>query len=152
MTMEEKLSQLHIQLKESKDISKDVSAYVRTGSLVFTSGMLPFQKDGSVPKGRVGQDFTTEQAQTFVRDVCVELLSILNDAACGLDHVRRIVMLQCYVNCTPDYMEQSVLFNTASDLFGAIFGEKGKHARFALGMNALPMNVPVEISLIAEVE
>lgn len=87
-----------------------------------------------------------------MRDVAAQLLCALKTAAGDLDNIGQIVMLQCFANAVSDYSEQSVLFNPASELFTAVFGESGKHARFALGMGSLPMNVPVEISVIAEMK
>ena len=152
MKIEEILSELNIKLRKTEDISKEIASYVRTENLVFTSGMIPHNADGTVPKGKVGREFTTEQAKSFVYDVGIELLSILNTAAGGLDKVRRIVYFQCYVNSVPEYTEQSVLFNTISELFYKVFGERGKHSRFALSVGSLPMGVPVEVALVAEVE
>jgi enamine deaminase RidA (YjgF/YER057c/UK114 family) len=152
MRIEERLSKLNIRLKRTEGISKEIASYVKSGNLVFTSGMIPRNADGTMPQGKVGREFTTVQAQSFVYDVGIELLSILNTAAGGLENVRRVVYLQCYVNSVPEYTEQSVLFNTVSELFYNVFGEKGKHSRFALSVGALPMGVPVEIAVVAEVE
>ena len=140
MKREEIAAGLGIELGEAQDISSDVAAFRKAGKLIFTSGLVPHE------------DYTTQQAQAYVRDVAAQLLCALKTAAGDLDNIGQIVMLQCFANAVNDYSEQSVLFNPASELFTAVFGESGKHARFALGMGSLPMNVPVEISVIAEMK
>ena len=144
MKREEIAAGLGIELGEAQDISSDVAAFRKAGKLIFTSGLVPHEPDGSIARGKVGQDYTTQQAQAYVRDVAAQLLCALKTAAGDLDNIGQIVMLQCFANAVSDYSEQSV--------FTAVFGESGKHARFALGMGSLPMNVPVEISVIAEMK
>lgn len=152
MKRESTIKAMGIELGDCGDISRDVASYRIAGKLVFTSGLVPRNADGSMARGKVGLDFTTEQAQEHVRNVAIQLLGALKAAAGDLDRVKQIVMLQCYANALTDYTEQSVLFNPASELFTGVFGEAGRHARFAVGMGSLPMNVPIEISLIAELE
>lgn len=152
MKIAEKLAELNIKLTPAEDISPAIGAYAKTGSLIFTSGMVPPATNGVRPKGKVGREFTTVEAQKYVRETAIELLGVLDTAAGSLDNIKQIVSLQCFVNSVPEYTEQSILFNTASDLFYEIFGEKGKHSRYALSMGSLPMGVPVEIAVIAEVE
>lgn len=152
MKREEIAAGLGIELGEAQDISSDVAAFRKAGKLIFTSGLVPHEPDGSIARGKVGQDYTTQQAQAYVLDVAAQLLCALKTAAGDLDNIGQIVMLQCFANAVSDYSEQSVLFNPASELFTAVFGESGKHARFALGMGSLPMNVPVEISVVAEMK
>lgn len=152
MDVESRLKNLGISLSDASDISDDVTAYRVAGKMIYTSGLIPHNPNGSIAVGKVGTDISTEKAAEYVHDVAVQLLSALNAAADGLDNIKQIVMLQCFANAAADYTEQSKLFNPASELFSSVFGENGKHARFALGMGSLPMNVPVEISVIAEMK
>ncbi len=150
MNREEQLNQLGITLEIAQDLTKDVASFCVAGNMIYTSGLVPHNLDGSIAHGKIGKDYTTAQAQVFVKDVAVQLLSALKTAAGDLDNIKQIVMVQCYANAVVDYSEQSGLFNPASELFTTVFGECGKHARFALGMGSLPMNVPVEIAVIAQ--
>jgi enamine deaminase RidA (YjgF/YER057c/UK114 family) len=150
MKREDILKELGISLPKCSGISQEVAAYKVAGKLIYTSGLVPRNPDGTFVAGKLGREYTSAQGQAFVKDVAVQLLSALQDAAGGLDNIRQIVMLQCFVNADPGYSEHSLLFNPASELFTSVFGEDGRHARYALGMSSLPMNVPVEISVIAE--
>ncbi|MFR3290563.1 MAG: RidA family protein [Lachnospiraceae bacterium] len=153
MKREEIAAGLGIELGEAQDISSDVAAFRKAGKLIFTSGLVPHEPDGSIALRKSGPGlYHTAGPGIRVRDVAAQLLCALKTAAGDLDNIGQIVMLQCFANAVSDYSEQSVLFNPASELFTAVFGESGKHARFALGMGSLPMNVPVEISVIAEMK
>lgn len=146
------LKELGISLAKTSDISHDIASFKVTGKLIYTSGLIPHNPDGSIASGKIGRDYTTAQGQSFVRDVAAQLISALDTAAGGLDNIKQIVMLQCFANSVADYSEQSLLFNPASEIFTSVFGDDGKHARYALGMGSLPMNVPVEIAVIAEMK
>ena len=127
--------------------------YVRTGNLLYLAGHIPFKEDlKSLHVGKVGKDYTTEQAAKFAERVGLLLTGTLKKAVGDLDRVVRIVKLVGFVNCTDDFTQQPEVINGCSNLLGAIFGpERGTHARSAVGTNSLPRNVPVEIELIAEV-
>ena len=124
---------------------------VRTGNLIFLSGHGPVGKD-RVITGKLGSDLTVEQGYEAARVVAIGLLGSLKATIGDLDKVRRIVKLLGMVNCDPAFMEQPRVIDGASDLLVEVFGEKGKHARSAVGMNALPFNIAVEIEMIVEVE
>jgi enamine deaminase RidA (YjgF/YER057c/UK114 family) len=102
--------------------------------------------------GKVGSDLTPEQGYKAARQTTLALLTSLKAEIGDLDKVKRIVKLLGMVNCDPDFTEQPKVINGASDLLVELFGDKGKHARSAVGMNALPMNMAVEIEMIVEVE
>lgn len=124
---------------------------VRTGNLIFLSGHGPVGKD-RVITGKLGSDLTVEQGYEAARVVAIGLLGSLKATIGDLDKVRRIVKLLGMVNCDPAFMEQPRVIDGASDLLVEVFGEKGKHARSAVGMNALPFNIALEIEMIVEVE
>ncbi len=135
---------------------KPVAAYVPfvcTGNLIFISGQLPFS-DGIVKfTGPVPTSLSIEQAAEAARLCTINALSVLRDACSGdLDQVTRIVRIAVFVQSANGFDAQPKVANGASDLLVAIFGEAGKHARAAVGINALPLNASVEVELIAEVK
>ena len=124
---------------------------VRTGNLVFLSGHGPFQ-DGQLIRGKLGDDLEVEAGAEAARAVMVQLLASLRAEIGSLDRVSRIVKLLCMVNCTPDFGQHPAVANGASDLLVELFGESGRHARSAVGMQSLPMGMAVEIEMIVEIE
>jgi len=124
---------------------------VCTGNLVFLSGHGPVLENGSLIKGKIGADLTLEEGYIAARHVALVLLASLKSEIGDLDKVRRVVKLLGMVNCTPDFVDQPKVINGASDLLVELFGDRGKHARAAVGMNALPLNIAVEIEMIVEV-
>lgn len=152
MNAENKLKELGLKLPPAaKPVANYVSA-VRTGNLVYLSGHGPLRNDGTTITGKVGTDLTLEEGYEAARRVAVGLLGSLKAEIGNLDKVRRVVKLLGMVNCTPDFTDQPKVINGASDLLVKVFGDKGKHARSAVGMNSLPMNISVEIEMIVEVE
>lgn len=152
-TPDEKIKSLGLQLPPvSKPIANYVK-YVRTGNLIYLSGHGPTKADGTNITGKVGKDLTIEQGYEAAKITGLNLIATLKDALGGdLSKVKRIVKVNGYVNCLPDFTEQPKVINGCSDLFVAVFGEKGKHARAAMGMVALPSNIAVEIEIVVEVE
>ena len=152
MKVERKLKELGLELPDApKPVANYVTA-VRSGNLVFLSGHGPVKEDGTLITGKVGTDRTWEQGYEATKRVTLGLLSSLKAEIGDLDKVRRVVKLLGMVNCTPDFEDQPKVINGASDLLVELFGEKGKHARSAVGMNSLPSNISVEIEMIVEVE
>ena len=127
--------------------------YVKTGNLISISGQLPLDIDGKLPYlGKVGQEVSAEDANKAARLCAINIIAQLNAALDGdLDRVVRIVKLGAFVNCIDSFPVQPAVVNGASDLMVEIFGNKGKHSRSAVGTNALPLNVPVEIDALIEV-
>jgi enamine deaminase RidA (YjgF/YER057c/UK114 family) len=125
---------------------------VRSGNLIFLAGHGPTKKDGTNITGKVGKDLTVEQGIEAARTTAVSLLSTLQGELGDLNKVKRIVKVNGWVNCAEDFTDQPKVINGCSDLLVAVFGEKGKHARAALGANALPSNIAVEIEMVVEVE
>lgn len=123
--------------------------FVQTGKLVFLSGHIA-KKDGKPWVGQLGKNMTTEEGKAAARAVAIDLMGTLQAAAGELGKVKRIVKVMSLVNSTGDFTEQHLVTNGASELFGEVFGDAGKHARSAFGVAQIPMGACVEIELIAE--
>ena len=149
MKIEVLLKEKGIELPEATKPVANYVTSVRTGNLIFTSGHGP-QKH--IPLGKVGKELTIEQGYEAARNTALCLISTLKDALGDLDKIKRIIKLVGFVNCAEDFKDQPKVVNGASDLFVEIFGDKGKHARSAIGMYQLPNGIPVEIELVVEVE
>lgn len=150
---EQKLKELGLQLPPASKPIANYVKYVRTGNLLFLAGHGPTKADGTNIMGKVGKDLTIEQGYEAAKVTTLSLIASLKDALGGdLSKVKRIVKVNGYVNCLPDFTEQPKVINGCSDLLVAVFGDKGKHARAAMGMVALPNNIAVEIELVVEVE
>lgn len=152
MLVEKKLKELGIEL--FLDI-KPIGSYlpfVQTGNLIYVSGQGPSIEGKYVDYiGKVGSDISKEKAKEAARVTAVNLISILKNAAGDLDRIKKIVSVHGYVNSTPDFNEQPYVIDGASELLIELFADKGKHARCALSALSLPLNICVEIELIAEV-
>lgn len=147
-----KLSELGIKLPEpTKPMANYVKA-VRTGNLIYLAGHGPTKPDGSNITGKVGRDLTIEEGYQAARLTAINLIATLKSEVGDLNKVKRIVKVLGMVNCHSDFTEQPKVINGASDLFVGLFGDKGKHARSAVGMGSLPSNIAVEIEIVVEVE
>jgi enamine deaminase RidA (YjgF/YER057c/UK114 family) len=150
---ESRLKEMGITLPEmSKPVANYVK-YVQTGKLIYLSGHGPKNSKGEDISGKVGDGTTIDQGYEAARACAIQMLSTLKGATGGdLRKVKRIVKVFGMVNCTTGFTDQPKVMNGCSDLLVAVFGEKGKHARSAVGMHALPNNIVVEIEMIVEVE
>lgn len=147
---EQRLSELGLALPT---MPKPVASYlpaVQSGSWLFVSGMLPFQNGTVLHPGRLGDAVTVEQGATAARQAVLNGLAVVAEAAGSLRRVGRVVRMTGYVASTPEFHQQPAVMNGASDLLSALFGEKGRHSRVAVGVAALPLNAPVELDLIIE--
>ncbi|CAB3785522.1 RidA family protein [Pararobbsia alpina] len=129
------------------------AAYVmsaQTGNTVFLSGHIA-KRDGKVWAGKLGADLVTAQGRDAARAIAIDLIATLHAHTGDLNRVTRIVKVMSLVNSTPDYTEQHLVTNGASELFDEVFGDAGKHARSAFGVAQIPLGACVEIELIAEV-
>lgn len=125
------------------------TGYSREGNLLYLSGHLPQMLDGTLMKGRLGENFTVEEGQAAARQCALNLLATIKGACGDLDNVQRVLRVTGYVNSTADFTSQPVVINGCSDFFGEVFGvEVARHARSAVGVNVLPLGVPVEIEAI----
>ena len=151
MSAEKRLKALGIELgKVSAPVANYVNA-VRTGNLLFLAGKGPRPQDGVRPSGKVGREYTVEQAYQHARTVGIDLLAVMRSELGSLDRVKRVVKLLGMVNGTPEFTDHPRVINGCSDLFVEVFGDAGRHARSAVGMGSLPNNIPVEIEVIVEV-
>jgi enamine deaminase RidA (YjgF/YER057c/UK114 family) len=150
--LEQRLRELGLELPPGARSVGNYLPYVRSGNLVI-SVQGPLWGDELRFQGRLGRDFTLEQGQDAARLVMLNLLVQLRAACDGdLDRVRRCVRLGGFVNSTPDFNQQTLVMNGASDLIIAILGERGRHARFVVGCSSLPFDLAVEIEGMFEVE
>ena len=150
--VEIRLAELGLPLPE---VGAPVANYVntvRTGNLVYTAGKGPKGPDGAYITGKLGEDLSVEQGYEAARLAAVQLLAALKAELGDLNKVRRIVKVTGMVNATPGFSDHPKVINGCSDLLVAVFGERGKHARAAVGMGSLPMNIAVEIEMVVEVE
>ena len=152
MTIEQRLVELNITLPQA---AAPVAAYVPTvemGGLLHISGQVSFAEDGSLIKGRLGEDMDLEGGQLAARRCGVMLLAQIKAALGSLDRVERIVKLGVFVNSAPSFTDQPKVANGASELMQEVFGEAGRHARSAVGVAVLPLGVAVEVDAIVAVK
>ena len=151
MSPEERLAEMGLSVPE---VAKPVAAYVpaiRTGSYVFTSGQLPMREGQLITTGKVGGEVTAEEAVECARQCALNALAAVRAEIGDLAQVKRIVKVVAFVASTPDFTGQPGVANGASELFGDVFGEAGRHARSAVGVPVLPLDAPVEVELLVEV-
>ena len=152
MSAEKKLRDLGIELPQApKPLANYVPA-VRAGSLLFVSGHGPYNDGKTVTSGKLGKELTIDQGYQTARNVALNCLASIKATIGDLDKVKRVIKLLGMVNCTEDFKDQPKVMNGASDLLAQVFGDAGKHARSAVGMQALPNGIPVEIEMIVEVD
>ena len=152
MRIEKRLQEMGLALPKLGPVVGSYARAVRTGSLVYLAGHLPNYPGGKVYKGKVGRDISVEEGYQAARQAALCLLSSLKEEAGNLDKVQRIVKVVGFVNCADDFLDQSRVVNGASELFMELFGERGRHARSAVGAPQLPTGAPVELEAIVEVE
>jgi len=149
--IESRLAELGLALPE---VPVPVASYVncvRTGNLVFLSGGLPVDGDVRIV-GKAGTGVDLDRAQAAARMIVLNRLAVLKAELGDLDRVVRIVALNGFVNCGPEFTQHPAVLNGASDLLVAVFGDKGKHSRTAVGVPSLPFDVVVELNMVVEVE
>ncbi len=149
---ETKLKAMKIELPV---LSKPLANYVhvvRSGNLLFLAGKGPSKSDGTYITGKVGKDLTIEKGSEAARLTAINQLAVLKAELGSLNKVKRIIKVLGMVNCEADFKDHPKVINGFSDLLVEVFGEKGKHARSAVGMCSLPNNMAVEIELIVEIE
>lgn len=157
MNPEKKIESLNFVIP--KGISKALGSYVpivRVDNLVFISGQIPLDIDSPTNDlkyiGKVGKQISIEDAQLACKICCLNAISILKNLVGDLDKVKRIVKITGYVNCEETFIEHPRVINGASDFLIEIFGEIGRHSRVAVGVNSLPLNAPVEIDFIIQLQ
>src|SRR6516162_3211834 len=145
---DKKLKEIGIELYTPTKPMANYVKVVRTGNLLYFAGHGPTKADNSNITGKVGKDLTLEQGYDAAKQTGIALLSTLKGEVGDLNKVKRIVKVLGMVNCTENFTDQPKVINGFSDLMVAVFGEKGKHARSAVGMYMLPSNIAVEIEMI----
>lgn len=147
---EAKLSQLGIDLKMPGTPVANYVHVVRTGNLLFLAGKGPKKSDGKNVVGKLGSDLTITEGYEAARWAGINQLAVLKSELGNLNKVKRIVKVKGMVNAIPEFTDHSKVINGYSDLMVEVFGEKGKHARAAVGMGSLPGNMAVEVEMVVE--
>jgi len=151
VTPEERLAELGLAVPE---VAKPLASYVpavRSGQHVYTAGQLPLREGELITTGKVGGEVTEEQALECARQCGLNALAAVRAEIGELSAIKRVVKVVVFVASTPDFTGQPAVANGASDLFGEVFREAGRHARSAVGVAALPRDAPVEVELVVEV-
>jgi enamine deaminase RidA (YjgF/YER057c/UK114 family) len=151
MSPEDRLKELGIELLEPPSPLGSYVPVIRTGNLVFLSGILPLVEGKLLRQGKVGEDITIDDAREDAKRVVMNALAVLRSHIGSLNTVKRCIKITGYIASSPDFTEQPKVLNAASDLLHEIFGEAGRHARAAVGVTVLPLNASVEIEFIFEV-
>jgi enamine deaminase RidA (YjgF/YER057c/UK114 family) len=151
-TREQKLEQLGYPLDRVPKPGALYKPVVVHGTTAYVSGAVPFDGDGNLAsKGKVGADITLEEAQKAAALCAANVLRVVRAELGSLDRIVRILRVGGYVNCTPDFTDQHLVINGASQLFFDVLGEPARHARTAIGMAQLPLGSSVEVDAILEV-
>jgi enamine deaminase RidA (YjgF/YER057c/UK114 family) len=151
MSATARLGQLGIELPE---VAKPLASYVpavRSGNLVYTAGQLPMQAGKLAAVGKIGAEVTPEQGKALARICALNALAAV-DSVVGIDAVTQVVKVVGFVASAPGFNGQPGVVNGASDLLAEVFGDHGSHARSAVGVSELPLDAPVEVELVVEVE
>jgi enamine deaminase RidA (YjgF/YER057c/UK114 family) len=151
MSPEEKLKELGIEFPEAPSPLGCYIPFVRTGNLVFLSGILPLIEGKLLRQGKVGENIKIDEAREDARIATINALSILKSNLGSLSNVKKCIKITGYVASAPDFIDQPEVLNAASDLLFEVFGEGGRHVRSAVGVNVLPLNSPVEIEFIFQI-
>jgi enamine deaminase RidA (YjgF/YER057c/UK114 family) len=151
MSAEAKVKELGLTLPEPKPVGNYVPGVI-VGNLLYLSGQGPVRGGVPMVRGKVGRDLSVEDAQKVAREVGINLLGSARTVLGSLDRVRRIVKVLGMVNSADGFGDQPKVINGFSDLMVEVFGDKGRHARSAVGMAELPMGIPVEIEMILEID
>jgi enamine deaminase RidA (YjgF/YER057c/UK114 family) len=151
-SIEDRLRELNIELPAAPAAVGAYVPVIRTGNLVITSGQLPWVGDRLAYTGKLGADLTLAEGNEAARICALNAVAQLKAAVGTLDRVRQIVRLEGYVHCGPGFRQHPQVLNGASELFNALFGERGRHTRTALGIHEMPLDAPVQLVVWAEVE
>lgn len=147
-TPQDRLAALGIELPPAPPPIANFVTHVIEGNMLYLSGQGPREADGLLHTGKVGSEVSTQKAYDDARLTGINLLAVMREALGDLSRVRRVVKLLGMVNAAPDFKEHPQVINGCSDLFNAVFGEAGRHARSAVGFGSLPGNITVEIEAI----
>jgi enamine deaminase RidA (YjgF/YER057c/UK114 family) len=151
-SIESRLKELGVVLPQAAAPAANYVPFIRMGDLILTAGQLPLKDGKLVATGLLGRDLDTALGKEAAKLCAVNILAQAKAALGDLEKIRRLAKITVFVASTPDFTEQHLVANGASDLLVAVLGERGKHARSAVGTAALPLNAPVEVEAIIEVE
>ena len=151
MSFEQTVTELGISLPTPPSPVGTYVPAVRSGDLLFLSGVIPFRDGTLIARGKLGKDLTVEQGYEAARIALINALAIIRGEVGSLDRVIRVVRMVGYVASAEGFVQQPAVINGASDLLVKIFGDVGRHARIAVGAAELPLNAPVELELILKV-
>ncbi|HEY9184188.1 MAG TPA: RidA family protein [Salegentibacter sp.] len=143
---EERIAELGIELPEVREPSANFVKWRQVGNLLYLAG------EGSPEKGTLGKDLSTEEGREAARNTGIRILATLKAATGDLNRIKQFVKVRGMVNSAPDFYEQPQVINGFSDLMFEVFGERGKHARAAVGHVSLPSNIAIEIEVVVELE
>jgi len=152
MSFEKKLREMGITIPEAP---KPVAAYVpavKIDKYVYTAGQIPFVEGKLKYKGKLGKDLSIEEGYEAAKISAINCLSAVKSLIGSLDNIEKVVKVTGFVNSAPGFNEQPKVVNGASEFLGEVFGEKGAHARSAVGVNELPLDAPVEIEMIVKIK
>lgn len=152
--IEARIKQLgHVLPKVPADPKGNYMTYIKYGTTIYLAGHLPQPAGGELMTGRLGETMNVEEGKLAARMAALQMMSSIKKACGDLDKVKKILKLTGYVNSTNDFTAQATVMNGCSDLFGEVFGvEVGRHSRSAIGVNVLPLGIPVENEGIIEIE
>jgi enamine deaminase RidA (YjgF/YER057c/UK114 family) len=151
MTPEQKLETLGIVLPTGSSPAANYVNAVRSGAMLYIAGKAPLPVDGALPKGRLGQEFSSEEGYAFARSACVDLIAVMKNELKSLERVARVVEVQGFLNAVVEFEDHAVVLNGASDLLVEVFGPAGVHARSVLGASSLRGGLPVILKATVEV-
>jgi enamine deaminase RidA (YjgF/YER057c/UK114 family) len=151
MTVEETVSQLGITLPSPPAPAGSYVPVVVSGNLAFVAGQIPMEAGQVKFRGKVGKDLSLEAGQQAARLCTINALAQLKAALGSLDRIKRFVKVTGFVSCDPTFTDQPKVINGASDFLVQVFGEKGRHARAAVGVSSLPLDSAVEVEFIVEI-
>lgn len=152
MTIEERVKELEIELPGRYGAIANYVPVTRDGNILYLAGTGPSSGASALVRGRLGQDMGVEEGYQAARLAAINALAILRQELGSLDRVERILRMTGYIHAVPDFEQHPAVLDGASDLLVAVFGERGRHARAAVGVGSLPMGLPVEIELTVRVE
>ena len=151
MIIEAKLAELGIDLPEAPAPVAAYQPWIRAGSLIFTSGQLPFRNGEISYAGKLGAELSNEDGYQAARQAALNAIAHIKSATGDLDKVKTIIRIEGYVHCAEGFRDHPQVLNGASDLIAEIFGDRGIHTRLALGINEMPLNAAVQLAMIVEV-
>jgi enamine deaminase RidA (YjgF/YER057c/UK114 family) len=149
-TINERLNALGIALPKAAAPAANYLPVMKSGNTLYTSGQLPLREGKLVHEGLLGRDLTVEQGQEAAKWCAINILAQAQSALGELEKIKRIIKISVFVASAPDFTEQHLVANGASDILAEVLGDAGRHARSAVGMASLPLNAPVEIEAIVE--